>query len=57
MFEIILNVAAVEGEAERTWSVHHNAVWARFFGFADGGAWRHVRRRLVRRLHAEIADM
>ena len=57
MFEIILNVAAVEGEAERTWIVHHNAVWGQFFGFADGGAWRLVRRRLVRRLYAEIADM
>lgn len=57
MFEVILNVASVEGEPDRTWGVQHNAVWGRFFGAADGDAWRQVRRRLIRRFHLEISDM
>lgn len=57
MFEVIQNVASVEGEPDRTWGVQHNAVWGHFFGAGDGGAWRPVRRRLIRRFHLEISDM
>lgn len=57
MFEIITDVSAIKGDSGHTWTVHHNMVWGQFFGLESGPEWDAVRLRLVRRLHAHLAEM
>ncbi|WP_269513662.1 hypothetical protein [Brevundimonas subvibrioides] len=57
MFEIVDEVSAIKGDSDRTWTLHHNMVWGEFFGLESGPEWDAARRRLVRRLHAHLAEM
>lgn len=58
MFEMVYFASHVNGPPEQAWSIHHNAVWSRFFGLGcTGSAWKVMQFKLRRLLYNEIRDL
>ncbi len=58
MFQLILAASYVNADQSRSWSVQHNAVWTKFFGFAsESKAWPIVQLKLRRLIYDEITEM
>ena len=54
MFEIISDASTVTGPTWTCWSIQHNAVWARYFSFAQGTARKIIQFKLRRLLYDEV---